>query len=48
MIKSSDRLKIPGQTKDKRRQNNNENNENNGIRVRLIDLKPYALLWEKL
>ena len=31
MIKSNDTLKIPGQTRDKRRQ---ENNENNGIRVR--------------
>ena len=31
MIKSNDTLKIPGQTRDKRRQ---EINENNGIRVR--------------
>ena len=46
MIKSNDKLKIPGQTRDKRRQNNNENN---GIRVRLIiDLEPCTLLWEKL
>ena len=37
MIKSNDKLKIPGQTRDKKRQNNNENN---GIRVRLIIWNP--------
>ena len=31
MVKSNDKLKIPGQTRDKRRQ---EYNENNDIRVR--------------
>ena len=46
MAKGNDTLKIPGQTRDRKRQ---KNNGNSGIKVRLIiDLEPYALLWEKL
>ena len=46
MTRSNSTLKIPGQTRDRKRQ---KNNGNSGIKVRLIiDLEPYALLWEKL
>ena len=46
MTRSNSTLKIPGQTRDRKRQ---KNNVNSGIKVRLIiDLEPYALLWENL
>ena len=42
MTKGNDTLKVPGQTRDRKRQKNNGNNHN---RVRLIiGLKPYAVV----
>ena len=46
MTRGNVTLKIPGQTRNRKRQ---KNKGNSGIKVRLIiDLEPYALLWEKL
>ena len=41
MIKSNDTLKIPGQTRHKKRQ---ENNGNSGIRVRIIIVLDHCAL----
>ena len=42
MTKGNDTLKIPGQTRDRKRQKNNGNSDN---RVRLIiELEPYAVV----
>ena len=41
MIKSSDRLKMPGQTRDKKRQ---KNNGKSGIKVRIIIVLAHCAL----
>ena len=45
MTKGNDILKIPGQTRDRKRQ---KNNGNSGNRVRLIiELEPYTVQWSE-
>ena len=42
MSKSNDTLKIPGQTRDKKRQ---ENNGNSGIRVRIVIVLDHCTMY---